>query len=159
MTKKNVKKKDSAGLHKRIEELEIQLKRSLADYQNLEKRALQEKDELKKTANSRLIEKLLPALDALIITEKHTKDQGVSLSIKKFLDILESEGVKKIETQGQDFDPRLMECVQTIEVDPTTASGQEGKVMEELIPGYILGEKVLRAAQVIVGSSKLATSN
>lgn len=144
MTKKNVKKEDLAGLHKRIEELETQLKRSLADYQNLEKRALQEKEELRKTANSGLILRLLPALDALILAEKHTKDEGISLSIKNFLDILEYEGAKKIETEGQDFDPHLMECVQTVE-------GQEGKVIKELKSGYMLGEKVLRAAQVSVG--------
>ena len=159
MTKKNIKKEDSAKLYKRVEELETQLKTSLSDYQNLEKRVLQEKDELRKTANSGFILRLLPALDALILAEKHTKDQGISLSIKHFLDILENEGVKKIETEGQDFDPRLMECVQTIEANPSTdsasslqaGSGQEGKVIEELKPGYILGEKVLRIAQVVVG--------
>jgi len=144
MTKKNVKKEDSAQLQEKIEELETQLKRSLADYQNLEKRTLHEKDELRKTANSGFILRLLPAFDALILAEKHTKDQGVVLSIKHFLDILENEGVKKIETEGKDFDPHLMECVQTVE-------GQEGKVAEEFKSGYILGEKVLRVAQVSVG--------
>jgi molecular chaperone GrpE (heat shock protein) len=55
--------------------------------------------------------KLLPGLDSLLLAEKHTQDEGVKLSIKHFLDILENEGVKKIETIGKDFDPNLMEAI------------------------------------------------
>lgn len=141
---KRAKQEKTKKLEIQEKELEEQLKRTLADYQNLEKRVTLEKEELIKSANKGLILRLLPALDVLMLAEKHTKDEGVSLSIKHFLDILENEGVKKIETEGQDFDPRIMECVQTIE-------GQEGKVTEELKPGYVLGEKVLRPAQVSVG--------
>ncbi len=119
----------------------------MADYQNLEKRVAEEKAGLTKTANRQLLLRLLPALDALFLAEEHTKDQGVVLSIKHFLDILENEGVKKIETKGHDFDPKLMECVQTSE-------GKEGKVIEELRPGYMLDNKVLRVAQVSVGKGE-----
>lgn len=148
MTKKNVKKEEGEEeFRKKIEELETQLKRTLADYQNLEKRFIEEKTRLVKTANRQLLLRLLPALDALTLAEEHTKDQGVVLSIKHFLDILENEGVKKIEAKGHDFDPRLMECVQTIE-------GEEGKVIDEVKPGYMLSETVLRVAQVTVGKSK-----
>ena len=89
---------------------------------------------------------LLPGLDSLLLAEKHTQDEGVKLSIKHFLDILENEGVKKIETVGKDFDPKLMEAV-------TTQAGEEGKVLEEVRSGYMLYDSILRPAQVIVGKS------
>src|SRR5690242_1421257 len=96
-----------------LQNVENQLKRALADYQNLEKRVAGEKSEWIRIANKDLLLRLLPGLDSLILAEKHTKDDGVKLSIKHFLDILETEGVKKIETEGADFDPNLMEAVTT----------------------------------------------
>ncbi|MBI2031496.1 MAG: nucleotide exchange factor GrpE [Candidatus Levybacteria bacterium] len=148
---KRAKQEETKKLETQEKELEEQLKRTLADYQNLEKRVALEREDLIRSANKGLILRLLPALDALILAEKHTKDEGVALSIKKFLDILENEGVKQIETKGKEFDPKVMECVQAREVDPSTGSGQEGIVIEEIKQGYIMEEKVLRPAQVIVG--------
>ncbi len=130
-----------------IENLENQLKRTLADYQNLEKRVAEEKSSWIRMANKDLLLKLLPGLDSLILAEKHTQDEGVKLSIRHFLDILEQEGVKRIETVGENFDPRTMECVQTVE-------GENGKVLEELRLGYTIYNEVLRPAQVQVGSAK-----
>ena len=127
--------------------LENQLKRALADYQNLEKRIASEKSGWIKLVNKDLLLRLIPGLDSLLLAYKHTKDEGVKLSIKHFLDILEQEGVKKIETAGKDFDPNLMEAV-------TTRDGDSGKVVEELKAGYTLNDTVLRPAQVIVGSAK-----
>jgi len=141
--KKNEKKIEETELSN----LENQLKRALADYQNLEKRIAEEKSSWIKTANKDLLLRLLPGLDNLILAEKHTQDEGVKLSIKHFVDALENEGVKKIETVGKDFDPKLMEAV-------TTQKGEEGKVVEEVRAGYMLYDFVLRPAQVIVGSAK-----
>ena len=141
--KKNEKKAEEQ--EKAFEDLENQLKRALADYQNLEKRVAEGKITWIKAANKDLLLKLLPGLDSLLLADKHTKDSGVKLSIKHFLDILEKEGVKKIETVGSVFDPNLMEAVAAI-------SGEEGKVIEETRVGYTLYGQVLRPAQVIVGS-------
>lgn len=127
-----------------VENLENQLKRSLADYQNLQKRIEQEKISWIKLSNKDLLLKLLPGIDSLLLADKHTKDEGVALSIKHFLDVLETVGVKKIETIGKDFDPNIMEAV-------STAQGEEGKVLEETKVGYTLNGEVIRPAQVIVG--------
>ncbi len=140
--KKNEKKIEETELSN----LENQLKRALADYQNLEKRIAEEKSSWIKAANKNLLLKLLPGLDNLILAEKHTQDEGVKISIKHFLDILEQDGVKEIETVGKDFDPNLMEAI-------GTQNGEEGKVLEEVRAGYMLFETVLRPAQVIVGKS------
>src|SRR3989304_2982807 len=88
-----------------LKNLENQLKRALADYQNLEKRIVEEKSSWIKLANKDLLLRLLPGLDNLILAEKHTNDEGVKISIKHFLDILEEVGVKKIETENMEFDP------------------------------------------------------
>lgn len=129
-----------------LENLENQLKRALADYQNLEKRIVAEKSEWIKMANKDLILRLLPGLDSLILAKKHTKDEGVIVSIKHFLDILEAEGIKKIETEDQEFDPNTMEVVSTTE-------GKENMVVDELRAGYTLYGTVIRPAQVVVGKN------
>ncbi|PIP74443.1 MAG: nucleotide exchange factor GrpE [Candidatus Levybacteria bacterium CG_4_9_14_3_um_filter_35_16] len=159
MKKKNEEKKENKdqGLIKKNEELEHQVKRTLADYQNLEKRVAEDKIEWVKLANRQLLLRILPALDSLILAEKHTKDEGVILSIKTFLDAFGQEGIKKIETVGKDFDPNTMECVHVAEVDPSAGSGQgqgEGKVVEEIKAGYTLYDRILRPAQVIVGKQQ-----
>lgn len=124
--------------------LENQLKRAVADYQNLEKRIASEKSDWIKLSNKDLLLRLLPGLDSLVLALRHTQDEGVKIALKHFLDILEQEGVKKIETEGKNFDPNLMEAVATRE-------GEEGRVLEETRIGYMLEDKVLRPSQVIVG--------
>jgi molecular chaperone GrpE len=127
--------------------LENQLKRALADYQNLERRISAEKAIWIKTANKSLILKLLAVLDNLFLAQKHIQDDGLSLSIQKFLDVLSEEGVSRIESTGRDFDPQTMECVSVQE-------GENGKVLEEVRPGFIINNETLRPAQVIVGGQK-----
>jgi molecular chaperone GrpE len=144
MSKKNEKKIEET---EEFTNLENQLKRALADYQNLEKRIAEEKANWIRIANKDLLLKLLPGLDNLLLAQKHTQDEGVKISIKHFLDILEQEGVRKIETVGKDFDPNLMEAVGTVQ-------GEENKVVEETRIGYMIFDQVLRPAQVIVGSAK-----
>lgn len=147
MEDKKTKKKSENNieeLEKRIQELEDQLKRSVADYRNLEKRVEDQKLEFVKFANQELLLRLLPAFDTLFLAEKYVTDEGLKLSIKKLTEVLKDNGVEKIEVVGRDFDPHLMECVDT-------QAGEENKVIEEARPGFALYGRVLRAAQVKVG--------
>ena len=136
-----------AHLKSKIEELENQVKHIFADYQNLEKRVALERREWLIKANKDLILRLLPALDFLLLSSKHLEDEGLKLSVQKFFDILKTEGLEKIETQGKEFDPNLMEGIKT-------AAGDENKVMEELRAGFKIGDQVLRPAQVAVGKKE-----
>ena len=155
MSKKNDKQEEPLKEEKheekidnsKIENLENQLKRAVADYQNLEKRVANDKSEWIKLANKDLLLRLLPGLDSLILAEKHTEDEGVKVSIKHFLDILEEVGVKRIETENIYFDPNLMEAV-------ATTTGAENTVVEEVRAGYTLYGSVLRPAQVLVGKGE-----
>jgi|WetSurMetagenome_2_1015567.scaffolds.fasta_scaffold608982_1 molecular chaperone GrpE len=136
---------ETVHLKQEIEELENRVKRIFADYQNLEKRAAQEKRDLILNSNKQLLLRLMPVLDTLMFALEHTKDKGVELAIKQFADALAAEGVRKIETKDKMFDPKLMECI-AVEV------GEEGKVVSEVTAGYMLNEEVLRPAMVKVGS-------
>ena len=149
MTKKNekpIEENVEQEENTEFQNLENQLKRALADYQNLEKRIAEEKGIWLKVANKNLLLKLLPGLDSLLLAQKHTQDEGVKIAVKHFIDSLEQEGVKKIETIGRAFDPNLMEAI-------TTQEGEDNKVIEEVRAGYMLFDQVLRPAQVIVGKS------
>lgn len=138
---------EAETLRHQVEEYESKYKRALADYQNLEKRVAGQRFELLQSANRELLLRLLPVLDTLILANQHVQNEGLKVSIQQFLDTLKSEGVTRIETVGKDFDPNTMECI-------TTEPGDENKVLEELRAGYMLNEKVLRAAQVKVGAGK-----
>ncbi len=145
--KKDEKDKKHNEKNEEFENLENQLKRALADYQNLEKRVQAEKSEWIKSANKGLLLRILPALDNLMLAQKHTQDEGVKLSVNQILTAFKDEGVEKIETLGKDFDPNIMEAV-------STAEGEKGKVVEETRAGYTLFGQVLRPAQVIVGKGE-----
>lgn len=133
-----------ADLEARLEGTENKYRRALADYQNLQKRTQDERIELIRSANKDLLLRILQVLDTLILAQQHVQDKNLEVSINHFLDILKSEGVIRIKTVGEDFDPAVMEAI-------ATAEGEEGKVVNEVRVGFMLNDKLLRAAQVTVG--------
>jgi molecular chaperone GrpE len=143
-TEEMVLKKDFDDLKDLASQLEDKYKRAFADYKNLERRTQEQKGEWIKSANKDLLLKLLPVLDTLMLASKHIQDKGLQLSIDQFLRILEQEGVTRIKTVGEDYDPYLMEAI-------GSTDGEEGKVVEEARAGFKIYETVLRSAQVIVG--------
>jgi molecular chaperone GrpE len=129
--------------------------RAAADFQNYKRRTEQERQEVALLANAALIINILPILDdlerALRNVDAHlaglTWVDGIRLIHRKLQAILEASGVKEITTEGQDFDPRYHEATMYGE-------GEEGKVVAEVQRGYMLGDRVLRPAMVIVGRGK-----
>ena len=120
--------------------------RALADYQNLEKRTQEEKQEIRKYAADTVIARLLPALDTLTKASTHIKDTGLGLALKELSAVLSEQGVERIPVVGKPFDPHQMECIEVI-------PGTDNIVVEELLPGYRLHDKILRVAQVKVGKT------
>jgi molecular chaperone GrpE len=118
--------------------------RALADYQNLEKRVRDERGEVIKASNRELLLRFLPILDTLELAQKHEENSTLKLVIDQFLATLKSDGVTKIQTLGEKYDPMMMEVV-------TTQMGKEGVIIQEVRTGYLLHDKLLRPAQVIVG--------
>jgi len=130
-----------------VGQLDNNYKRALADYQNLQRRTQEEKTEWIMTANKQLVLKLLPILDTLMLAEEHTKDKSFTLTVQQFLQLLKEEGIERIKTIGESFDPLVMEAVETRE-------GEDLKVLEELKAGFRSGEIIIRPAFVVVGKSK-----
>lgn len=143
MKKQNQEKK----LQQQIEELGGKWKRAVADYQNLERRVNDQQQAFVKFANAMLIEKLLGVIDDLERAVKHLRDEGLGLVMERFLEILKSEGVERIEAVGKNFDANLMECAEMVE-------GEKDKVAKVALAGYTLNGKVLRPAKVMVGKGK-----
>ncbi len=136
-----------AALKNQLEEADNKYKRAIADYQNLQKRSMEDRAEWIKSSNKDLLLRILTVFDTLVLAFSHLNDKNIQVSIDHFLDILKAEGVTRIETVGKKFDPLLMEAITTVE-------GEEGKVVSEIRAGFLLHEKLLRAAQVTVGSPK-----
>jgi len=123
---------------------EEQLKRALADYQNLKKRVEADRTEFIKYVLSQFLLKLLPVVDDLEAAAGHLKDQGLDLAVNKLKTILNEEGVKEMSLINQAFDPKLAECLELI-------PGKKDQVVEVAQKGYLLNDKVLRPARVKVG--------
>jgi len=134
-------------LEKKVTECEEKYRRALADYQNLQRRTQEQKGEWIKSANKDLLLKMLPVLDTLMLAAKHIDDKGLHISVDHFIKILEQEGLTRIKTIGEKFDPYTMEAI-------TTKEGEEGKVIEEVRAGFMLYDSVLRTAQVVVGKKE-----
>jgi len=145
--KKDAQKSGTVTLEGEIETWKNKYLRALADYQNLERRISENRLEERSLAAGQFILKFLPVLDDLSKAEKDLKNEGLKLILKKAEDTLKSEGVEKIEVEGKFFDPQSMECVDV-------ASGEtENKVVSEVRTGYRQSNRILRAAQVIVGKN------
>ena len=131
--------------------------RAQADLYNYKARAAQEQESLRLNANSQIILKILSAMDDLdramrLVPEDAVATgwlEGLQLVQRNIENVLNSEGVTKIEAQDQVFEPREHEAVFYEE----TADSQEGIVTKIVRDGYKLHDKVLRAAQVVVSKS------
>src|SRR4030066_996854 len=124
--------------------------RALADYQNFEKRVLEEKEDVIRNASKRLIIKFLPVLDNLEKAQVFVKDEGLNMIKQSFYEVLKSEGVEEINVKGQKFNPELAEAVSIIE------GKEDGKITEVIRSGYKLNGKVIRPAQVKVEKTSRA---
>ena len=159
-------KEEEADLdpQKKIEELKAQLEHEkkeylflMADFENFRKRTLNEKAELIKNGAERAMRDLLPVIDDLeramdAINKGGDLDslkEGVDLIYNKFVKYLESQHVLAIDSTGKDFDTDIHEAVTTF---PAPDPSMKGKVIDTTIKGYMINDKVLRHAKVVVGS-------
>jgi len=128
--------------------------RSQAEMDNMKKRFRKEKDDLVKFSNDSLIRQLLGVVDNLEKAVSHSQDEnstvslreGVELTLKGLMDILEKSGVERLEAVGHPFDPNFHEAMSEQE-DNTV---KPGTVLQEFQKGYILKQRLLRPAMVIV---------
>jgi len=134
-------------------ELYDRLLRKQAEFENLRKRMEREKEEFLQHANADLIRALLPSLDgldrALKYRDRRVPDEfykGLELIDQGLWDVLKRYGVEPIEALGRTFDPHLHHAVGTVE----DARRRDQEIVEELLPGYKLKERLLRPSMVKV---------
>ena len=127
--------------------------RAQADLVNYRRRAEEEKDEIRRSAKSTLLIKMLSTVDdldralAMIPGDQSAGwGEGIELVRRNVVNTLDSEGVTHVETLGKLYDPAYAEALLFRE----TEDGDEGTVVEVFKEGYMYKDRVLRAAQVVV---------
>jgi molecular chaperone GrpE len=139
-----------------IEKLKTEILYKTAEFDNYRKRTLKEKAELILNGGEKAVSAILPVIDDMeraIDNGEKTDDpavlrEGMELIYQKFMKALESLGVKKIETEGADFNTDMHEAVAMV---PGMGDDKKGKVIDCLQTGYQLNDKVIRHAKVAVG--------
>lgn len=130
--------------------------RLYSEFENFRRRTAKEKLDLIQSANESLLKTLLPVVDDFERAEKsfQKKDdkdlEGFFLIHNKFKKVLEQSGLKVMElAAGSDFNTDLHEAITQI---PVTDDALNGKVVDVVEKGYLLNDKVVRHAKVVVGS-------
>jgi len=143
---------EMANLQQEIDRLKELYLRKMADFDNFRKRQERDAVEFRKLANADLIRDCLPVLDNLeralgvqASTESGIR-QGVELVLRQLKDILNRYGLVELGSVGMPFDPSIHEAIQRREQEGV----EETTVVEALQKGYLLGERLLRPALVIV---------
>ncbi len=131
------------------DEYESLAKKNKADFENYKKKQDERKERWQKEAQRELAEDLISVIDnferALSMADEDSSIyQGVKMISDELMDTLEKRGLERIDAEGEEFDPRIHNAVDTEEHE------EENKVLEQKKPGYKHGEKVLRPADVVV---------
>ncbi|MFH0857175.1 MAG: nucleotide exchange factor GrpE [Candidatus Magasanikbacteria bacterium] len=144
---------DFAG---QCEEYKTKWLRAQADYQNLQKEVSAQRSEWAKMSEIQILEEFLPVYENFRIAFRHDVGEessawqnwkkGIEYIMKQYGDILESHGVQQMVTEGKMFDPSLHDAVS----EEDSEGHEEGQIIREVGGGYMAGDRVLRAARVVV---------
>ncbi len=132
--------------------------RTAADFDNYRKRSRKEVDDARKGGREETLKDLLPVFDNLEraiqsaqrATEVKPVAEGLAMVVKQFVDVVGRIGITKVPTVGHSFDPSIHEAIQQVE----TADHPPGTVVSEIQAGYMQGERLVRAAMVVVAKPK-----
>ena len=145
-----------------LQEKESQYKRLGADFENFRKRTQKEKEDLNTQVKCSTIIELLPVIDNFERARSQIKPvndgemaihKSYQTVYKQMVESLKRLGVSAMRPEGQEFDPNLHEAV----MRETTEEHSEGTIIEELVRGYIIGDRVLRHAMVKVATAPEST--
>lgn len=139
-----------------LEESKDKYLRKVAEFDNFKRRNAKERIELIQTAGKEVITELLDVLDDCDRAQKQMETtegnevikEGVMLVFNKLRNTLQSKGVKVMETKNQEFNPDLHEAITEI---PAPSEELKGKILDEVVKGYYLNDKIIRHAKVVVG--------
>lgn len=140
----------------KLAEMQDKYLRQVAEFDNYRKRTMKEKAELILNGAEKTITAFLPVLDDMERALKNMEKaedvaavkEGVELIFQKFIKTLETQGVKRIETENADFNTDLHEAIAQV---PAPTDEMKGKVIDCVQTGYTLNDKVIRHSKVAVG--------
>lgn len=130
--------------------------RKVAEFENFKRRNAKERLELMQTAGRDVITDMLDVLDDCDRAQKqfdtshdnNSIKEGVLLVFNKLRNTLQARGVKPMETLNQEFNPDFHEAITEI---PVAAEDQKGKIVDEVMKGYLMNDKIIRHAKVVIG--------
>jgi molecular chaperone GrpE len=133
-------------------------KRSAADFDNFRKRSRKEIEDTRKAGREDLLKDFLPVFDNLEraitsaqrATELKPVLDGLAMVLKQYIDTLGRSGITKVPGVGSTFDPMVHEAIQQVESE----EHPPGTIVAEVQPGYLNGERLVRAAMVVVAKAK-----
>ena len=155
---------DSEDLKAKYDDLYNRFIRLAADFDNYKKRISKEKQDISEYGNEELIRELLTALDNLQLAVDHFDPEGdinslvegVKLVQNQLVTSLNKFGLQPIDSKkGTEFDPRLHQAIERIETSEITP----GLILDELVRGYLLNERLLRPASVTVSTDIIKQKN
>ena len=158
-SKANESAKDSqkeVSADDKYSELNDRFLRLYAEFENFRKRTNKERLDMITNANAELLKDLIPIIDDFeraIANNESSEDivaikEGFSLIYNKYKGIMETKGLQAMSSKGEVFDPEFHEAVANM---PTEDKALKGKIIDDVEKGYLLNEKVLRYAKVVVG--------
>jgi molecular chaperone GrpE len=145
------------ALRSEAAEAREKLLRTAAEFDNFRKRTRRDLEEAERRGREALLRDLLPVFDnlerALVVANQATDVKalvdGVGMVLKQFTDTLERGGIRRVATVGSPFDPQVHEAIQQVE----TGDQAPGSVVAEVRAGYSMGERLVRAAMVVVAKA------
>lgn len=149
-----------ASLKAELEATRDKYLRTAADFDNFRKRSRRDVDDAEKKGRETLLRELLPVFDnleraassAAQAPEAKAIADGVTMVTKQFLSTLERINIRRVPTVGAPFDPNIHEAIQQIE----TAEQTPGTVIAEVLAGYQMGDRLVRAAMVVVAKAPVS---
>jgi len=143
-------------IEEKLAEMQDRYIRLSAEFDNYRKRTLREKMEMSKYAGENLFLSIIPLMDDFdralshmdTATDCNAMKDGILLIYNKFSEFFKQNGIKEIESLNTDFNVDLNEAVAKVAVDDES---KKGKVVDVVLKGYYLQDKVLRFAKVVVG--------
>jgi len=152
MKEKNNKKTE--GKEKEFEEMKALLQRTQADFANYRRRVEDDKMNFAKLASADVISQILPILDNFALAAEHVplgleNDSwvlGIQAIEKQLEQVMSANGLKRIDSIGAQFDPNLHEAISEV----SDKKVKDNEIVSENMAGYLLNEKLLRPAKVIV---------
>ena len=139
-----------------LDEMKDKYLRLSAEFDNYRKRSLREKMDLTKYASEEILESILPLYDDFeramksmdTSTDINAVKEGLHLIYSKFSDFLKTKGVSEIEAIGKELNTDIHEAITKI---PVQDEAMKGKIVDVVLKGYMLNEKVIRFSKVVMG--------